>query len=68
MAADQPRPATGCVDMQLPESVFQGPLSLISGSSACANATYNHRIDDPNGYNFCAVPNTGFDVSYTAPA
>ncbi|GAB4814387.1 hypothetical protein N2152v2_001433 [Parachlorella kessleri] len=48
--------------MQLPQSVIQGSLSLLSGSNACANATYDHRIDDPAGYNFCAVPNTGFDA------
>ena len=28
----------------------------------CVNATYEHRIDDPESWNFCPVPGGGEDV------
>eukprot|EP00884_Botryococcus_braunii_P001577 jgi/Botrbrau1/1141/Bobra.0162s0032.1 len=36
--------------------VFAPPLK------ECENATYRHRIDDPDNYNFCVVPHTGYDA------
>lgn len=28
----------------------------------CKAATYGHRVDDPDNFNFCVVPHTGYDA------
>lgn len=36
-------------------------MALID-ENVCDNATYEHRVDDPSTYNYCAVPRSGYDV------
>jgi hypothetical protein len=36
--------------------------STLQRFDVCSNVSYTHRVDDPEAYNFCVVPDTGFDA------
>lgn len=51
--------------------VLNATSGAIDAHESCENLhpTYAHRVDDPNSYNFCPVPNSGQDaILYAALA